>query len=85
MDWSPFAIGCTMASTWGLVKCTLFAREHERKRVEYLLRDFRPRDELAKILAERVVLEYRLRVIPLWLIAAAASWAWLIFILRSHD
>jgi hypothetical protein len=83
MDWAGVAGGLAFSTTWGLARCTLFAREHERKRIDYLLQNFEHKDGIAKISAEVVVREYRLRVIPLWLIAAAISWAWLIYLLRA--
>jgi hypothetical protein len=75
-----FGIVLTAVATFNLVDCTVFAKQFECERVLHLLvRHKKQNDPVARLAAQQTVLEYRLRVVPVWLLASVFSWAWLIF------
>lgn len=81
--WEGFAAGCAIVTSWGVAKCTLFAREYERERVEWLLMRHGVNRQNLEV-ALRTVARFRRTVTPLWFIACGASWGLLIGLLRHQ-
>lgn len=83
MDWTPIALGTSVVAMWKLAKCTLFAREFERETIDALLMRHGVNQDNLEV-SIRVAREFRLRLVPVWLIATLINLAWLVFILKTQ-